>query len=285
MNLAIFMFEDDFDLDHLVTEDEYENYDELDFSKPYFSTDEYFLSEPDFSDLEFSDENEVDEGPELVLDVPYVPTHQKVVDLMLDLADVGAKDVLYDLGCGDGRIVISAAMDRGATAVGVDLDPARIADAMEYAIASRVENQVQFFESDLRDVDLSDATVVTLYLLDHINEELIPKFLSQLKPGTRIVSHAFDMGTWQPDEKNRYGVANVFMWIVPAQIEPKLSWQLESGEQCRVELNQKYQLVNGRVWIDDKPAILRSALLRGNVLELVVQKNKNTRPESKLFTF
>lgn len=279
------MLDDDYNLDDFNDEEDSEDYEELDFSKPYFSLDDYLLSDPDFSDLDFVEAEQAEEPPELVLDVPYVPTHEKVVELMLDVADVRADDVLYDLGCGDGRIVVAAAMERGARGVGVDLDPARIADAIEYAMDSRVENKVQFIESDLRDVNVTEATVVTLYLLDHMNEELIPKLLSQLKPGARIVSHAFDMGAWQPDVKKRYGVANVFMWIVPAQIDSKLTWQLASGELCRAELKQKYQQVSGKVWIDEQPAILRSALLKGNLLELLVQKDQHSRPESKLFTF
>lgn len=276
------MADEDFNFENWEEE---ENYEELDFSKPYFSMEDYMMSHPDFSDLDFDEQQDYDEPPELVLDVPYVPTNEKVVSMMLDVAKVGANDVLYDLGCGDGRIVVAAAMERGARGVGVDLDPARIADAMEYAMESRVENKVQFFESDLRDVDVTEATVVTLYLLDHMNEELKPKLLSQLKPGTRVVSHAFEMGEWKPDVKKRYGVANIFMWFVPAQITPMLEWQMENGDTCRAELKQKYQQVTGKVWINDEPATLRSALLRGNLLELVVQKDKNSRAESKLFDF
>lgn len=276
------MADEDFNFENWEEE---ENYEELDFTKPYFSMEDYMMSHPDFSDLDFDEQQDYDEPPELVLDVPYVPTNEKVVSMMLDVAKVGANDVLYDLGCGDGRIVVAAAMERGARGVGVDLDPARIADAMEYAMESRVENKVQFFESDLRDVDVTEATVVTLYLLDHMNEELKPKLLSQLKPGTRVVSHAFEMGEWKPDVKKRYGVANIFMWFVPAQITPVLEWQMENGDTCRAELKQKYQQVTGKVWVNDEPATLRSALLRGNLLELVVQKDKNSRAESKLFDF
>lgn len=149
------------------------------------------------------------------LDVPYVPTRQPVVDAMLELAKVGKDDVLYDLGCGDGRIVITAAQKWGTKGTGVDLDPQRISEAKGNAQLAKVSNKVTFIEGDLFEVDFSDATVVTLYLLPSINLKLRPKLLSELKPGTRIVSHAFDMGDWEPDEKITVDGATVYLWTVP----------------------------------------------------------------------
>jgi len=151
------------------------------------------------------------------LDVPYVPTNQKVVNAMLKLAKVKKSDVVYDLGCGDGRIVISAAKDYGASGVGVDIDPQRIKEANENAKKAKVANKVKFVEGDLFEMDFSKATVVTLYLLPDINLKLRPKLLEQLKPGTRIVSHAFDMGDWKPEQTRTVGGATIYFWTVPAK--------------------------------------------------------------------
>jgi len=135
------------------------------------------------------------------LDVPYVPTPQEVVDKMLDLAKVGKNDTLFDLGCGDGRIVVTAAKVRGARGTGIDIDPTRIAEATENAKKAGVSDRAKFRVGDLFKTDFSSATVVTLYLLPNINAKLRPQLWKQLKVGTRVVSHAFDMGAEWPAEK------------------------------------------------------------------------------------
>lgn len=206
------MLNDDYEREHF--DDEADSYAELDFNESPYYFDDSMLSDPDFSDLEI-DEYGATEPPELVLDVPFVPSEEAVINIMLDMAEVTGKDFLVDLGCGDGRIVVNAALTRSARGLGVDLDPARIADAMELAASSYVEHLVDFVECDLRDADISQATVVTLYLLDHMNMEIKPKLLSQLAPGTRIVSNAFSMGDWEPVKHARHGHSNIFMWIVP----------------------------------------------------------------------
>jgi SAM-dependent methyltransferase len=147
-------------------------------------------------------------------DVFYVPTPQPVVDAMLAMAKVTAADVVYDLGCGDGRIPITAAERYGARGVGIDIDPARIAEANENAKAAGVTARVTFLNQDLFTSDFSAATVVTLYLLPSLNEKLMPK-LKALKPGTRIVSHAFDMGaSWPPDARQEVDGKTVYFWVV-----------------------------------------------------------------------
>jgi SAM-dependent methyltransferase len=147
-------------------------------------------------------------------DVFYVPTPQPVVEAMLKMAKVTDKDVVYDLGCGDGRIPIAAAQEYGARGIGIDIDPARIAEANENAKAAGVTGKVSFLNQDLFTADFSDATVVTLYLLPSLNERLIPK-LKALKPGTRIVSHAFDMGfSWPPDDKQEIQGKTIYYWVV-----------------------------------------------------------------------
>jgi len=149
-------------------------------------------------------------------DVPYVPTPQAVVDEMLKLAEVGKGDVIYDLGCGDGRIVITAAQKHGARGVGVDIDPQRIAESNENARKAGVTDRVKFMVQDLFTTDFKEATVVTLYLLPDVNLKLRPKLLRELKPGTRIVSHAFDMGDWKPDKTVQVEGRTIYYWVVPA---------------------------------------------------------------------
>jgi SAM-dependent methyltransferase len=152
------------------------------------------------------------------LDVPYVPTPQPVVDEMLKLAKVTGNDVVYDLGCGDGRIVVTAAKQFGARGVGVDIDPERIKDSNANAQQAGVTDQVKFVRSDLFKMDLKDATVVTLYLLPDINLKLRPKLFRELKPGTRIVSHDFDMGEWKPEQTvklNEDREHTLYYWTIP----------------------------------------------------------------------
>ncbi|WP_306647054.1 SAM-dependent methyltransferase [Massilia pseudoviolaceinigra] len=149
------------------------------------------------------------------LDVPYVPTPQAVVDRMLVLARVGKGDILYDLGSGDGRIVITAAKRYGAKGVGVDLDPARIREARDNASKAGVGQQVQFIAGDLFKTDLSDADVVTLYLLSSVNRDLRPQLWRQLKVGTRVVSHAFDMGSeWPPEKTEQVDGSTIYVWTI-----------------------------------------------------------------------
>ena len=148
-------------------------------------------------------------------DVPYVPTPQAVVDAMLDMADVKGSDVVYDLGSGDGRIVITAAKKYGARGVGVEIDPALVRDATERAGAAGVSDRVRFVNQNLFTADLGEATVVTLYLLQSINERLRPKLVRELKPGARVVSHVFNMGPeWPPERTLTIGQSRVFLWTI-----------------------------------------------------------------------
>ncbi|WP_207429451.1 cyclopropane-fatty-acyl-phospholipid synthase family protein [Pedobacter sp. SYSU D00535] len=147
--------------------------------------------------------------------VPYVPTPQNVVDAMLKLAKVTSNDVLFDLGCGDGRIVITAAKTYGTRGTGVDNNPERIKEANQNAKEANVTDKVRFVEGDLFKTDLRQASVVTLYLLPSVNMQLRPLLLKQLKPGSRIVSHAFDMGDWKPDQTREVDGKMIYLWIVP----------------------------------------------------------------------
>lgn len=149
-------------------------------------------------------------------DVIYVPTPQPVVDAMLELAGVDGSDVLYDLGSGDGRIPITAARRFGIRAVGIDIEPVRIREANANARAAGVTDLVTFRQEDLFEADFSEASVVTLYLLQSLNRKLRPKLLAELRPGTRIVSHAFDMGEdWPPEQVRQVDSSTIYLWTVP----------------------------------------------------------------------
>jgi SAM-dependent methyltransferase len=148
-------------------------------------------------------------------DVGYVPTPHEVVDAMLKVAGVGEDDIVYDLGSGDGRIVIAAARDYGARGVGIDINPRRIREARENAEIEKVTDRVTFIQGDIFVEDISEATVVTLYLLSELNLRLRPRLLNELEPGTRIVSHAFSMGDWRPVKTLLINEKLVYYWVVP----------------------------------------------------------------------
>jgi SAM-dependent methyltransferase len=170
--------------------------------------------------------------PRRTPDVPYVPTTEPAVEAMLKLAGVKNTDIVYDLGCGDGRIVIAAAKKFGARGVGIDINPERIREAKENARKAGVENRVRFEENDLFEADIHEATVVSLFLLPNINLKLLPKLLKDLKPGVRVVSNTFDMGDWKAEkeanvgadddlEDESYGLSKkLFLWIIPAKAKP-----------------------------------------------------------------
>lgn len=155
------------------------------------------------------------QAPARTPDVIYVPTPDAVVDAMLKVANVTGKDFVYDLGSGDGRIVIAAAKKYGARGIGIDIDPQRIKEANENAKTAGVTDKVKFLQADLFQTDISQATVVTLYLLPSLNLKLRPKLLKELKPGTRIVSHAFDMGDWKPAQELTIEGQRVLFWTIP----------------------------------------------------------------------
>jgi cyclopropane fatty-acyl-phospholipid synthase-like methyltransferase len=158
-------------------------------------------------------------------DVQYVPTPQQVVNEMLKVTKVTKDDVVYDLGSGDGRILITAAKTYGARGVGYDIDPDRVREANENAVKAGVDKRVRFIQGDLFEADLKEATVVTLYLLQSLNMKLRPKLFAELKPGTRIVSHDFDMGDWKPEQTLKVEVNGrehtVYFWRLKPGAVPK----------------------------------------------------------------
>jgi SAM-dependent methyltransferase len=155
------------------------------------------------------------QSPQRAPDVPYVPTTDEVVAEMLRLGEVDKNDFVYDLGSGDGRIPITAARKYGARGYGVDIDPQRVREARENAKKAGVEDKVKFDTADLFQTDISKATVVTLYLLPSVNLRLRPKLLAELKPGTKVVSHNYDMGDWKPEQVVNVGSHTVYLWTIP----------------------------------------------------------------------
>lgn len=241
------------------------------------------LADDIFAELDFHhDQNIYPSEEDIFLDVPYVPTDNKLVDAIIDLAEITNEDVVYDLGCGDGRIVIQAALNRGAKGVGIDIDPLRIEEARENARACGLQADVRFTEEDLLSADFSQASVVTLYLLDLINVQLRPRFLAELQPGTRIVSHAFDMGDWKPDKHLTLSGTNLYKWVIPAKFSGKWQWQTEAGVNYQVDLTQKYQHLKGSAFIDQQPAKVTYAKVKGKLLEITLKAEK-AKPETFVF--
>lgn len=170
--------------------------------------------------------------PARKLDVWYVPTTHEVVDRMMTVAKVRTGDVVYDLGCGDGRMVIAAAKKYSTRGVGVDLDPQRIREARANAKRAGVEDLVRFEVGDLFETDMREATVVMLYLLPELNRRLKPKLFAELRPGARVVSHDFDMGSdWPPDEYIKLGNDGIYLWIMPPHEERDAFLRGESGRR------------------------------------------------------
>lgn len=198
------------------------------------------------------------------LDVPYVPTPQELVDRMLKLANVGPDDIHYDLGSGDGRIVVTAARDmKVKKGVGVDLDPVRIAEANENAKKAGVTDRVTFKQADLFQMDFSEATVMTMYLLPEVNLKLRPKILDEMKPGSRIVTHAFTMGDWQPDKHEVVDSRNIYLFIVPAKVAGTWTWQV-GNETYKADLKQQYQMASGTLTLPNgKQVPIESPVLAG----------------------
>lgn len=208
-------------------------------------------------------------GQEVHRDVPYVPSPYEVVEEMLRLAQLKPGDILYDLGCGDGRIVVEAAR-RGIKGIGIDIDPERIAESWENARLAGVTNLVKFRQGDLFTADIHDASVVTLYLLTYVNLKLRPKLLSELKPGTRLVSHNYAMDTWRPDQTTTVvvddSVHTVYFWIIPANLTGTWTWTMPLKDQkidCRLEVDQHFQYFQGKLVVGRDTVVIEETRLEG----------------------
>lgn len=224
------------------------------------------------------------------LDVPYVPTKPEVVAKMLEMAAVGKNDVLYDLGCGDGRIVITAAKLFGTHGIGIDINPERIRECRENAVKENVTGLVKFLEQDLFQTDFHEATVVTLYLLSSVNLRLRPILFEQLKPGTRVVSHDFSMDTWKPDSSAVVTMEamthDVYFWVIPANASGAWEWAWPEGAQklpCRLDVDQHFQALTGRISVGGRELPLNDLTIAGDVLKFSVGRNEGGQTRTVFF--
>jgi hypothetical protein len=228
--------------------------------------------------------------------VPYVPTPQDVVDRMLQIARVGPTDYVIDLGSGDGRIVVTAARQYGARGFGVDLNPERIKESNENARKAGVTDKVAFYQRNLFETDLSQATVITMYLLPRVNMELRPKLL-QLKPGTRLVSHDFSMEDWKPDTQvtmetpgkwgGTGGKSDIFYWVVPAKVGGTWRWEQMVGgkpQPYEVTLDQNFQVVSGAARVGGRTVKLQDVRLNGDDLRFAFTADVNGAPVKQEFS-
>ena len=211
-------------------------------------------------------------------DVPFVPTSHEKVEQMLKIANVKEDDIVYDLGCGDGRIVITTAKEFGAKGVGIDINPVRISESRENAIKEGVSDKARFIEQNLFEADISEATVVTLYLLQSVNLKLRPKLLRELKPGTRLISNYFDMGEWKPDQpeiSDNYDSNSIRFWIIPANVSGTWKLTLSANTEKRsytLHLNQKFQEVNGNLTAGELNIPVTNITIKGNSLQFTIEE-------------
>ena len=224
------------------------------------------------------------------LDVPYVPTKPEVVAEMLRMANVGQKDILYDLGCGDGRILITAAELYGTRGVGIDIDPERIKESLQNAAKAKVTHLVKFIQGDLFEADFHEATVVSLYLLTSVNLRLRPRLFAQLRPGTRVVSHNYAMDTWKPDNSSVVMVNgqthNVYFWVIPANVSGTWEWTwVENSKKipCVLQLEQLFQWPNGRIKLGRSELGLRNVVLTANRIRFLVDQEKGGKTVTMVF--
>jgi len=224
------------------------------------------------------------------LDVPYVPSKPEVVATMLRMAKVTKDDLLYDLGCGDGRIVITAAELYGTRGVGIDIDPDRIQESKENAVKANVGHLVRFQEQDIFQADIHEATVVSLYLLTSVNLRLRPNLLAQLRPGTRIVSHNYAMDTWKPDDSAIVMVNetthNVYLWIVPANISGVWEGAWTDGSRKTafgLELEQHFQWPGGKIKMGESEIPLAEVRLIGDHLQFTAEDIDNSTGPKTVF--
>ncbi|MFC2156485.1 SAM-dependent methyltransferase [Acidobacteriota bacterium] len=229
-------------------------------------------------------------------EVPFVPTPEKVVEEMLKMADVNKDDILFDLGCGDGRIVITAVKRFGCRGVGIDIDPQRIKESRANAKEAGVSKQVEFFQKDLFETDLRKASVVTLYLLSRVNLRLRPKLFRELKPGTRIVSHAFNMADWQQDNstvvngseedvpefedpfslENYWDRSDVYFWLIPANVTGTWEWTISGiseKKEFKMEIEQNFQMLTGQLHYGSSsfPVQFRDGKISGDKMVFTIQ--------------
>jgi SAM-dependent methyltransferase len=212
--------------------------------------------------------------------IPYTPTPQAMVDRMLELAEVKEGDFLIDLGCGDGRILVTAAERTGARGLGVDIDAQRLVEANALARKAGVADKVTFRKEDLFDTDISKATVLALYLGLAVNIELRPRILEMMKPGTRVLSHQFNMGDWLPDRTEPVEGRTLYLWIVPAKVGG--SWQVsvdgaEGASSFALRLEQTFQVLEGTATINGDALPVRDGRVSGERVRFVIDEGESGR--------
>jgi hypothetical protein len=205
-----------------------------------------------------------------VLDAPYVVTPEPIVLEMLRLAGVGAHDVVYDLGSGDGRVVIAAAREFGARGVGVEIDPRLVGESRDLAFVTGVAHRTRFLVDDLFRVDLTPATVVTLYLGEELNRRLRGRLLGELTPGTRVVSHAFSMGDWPPDATRRVQGRTLYLWVVPAPVEGTWRWTAASRDEHVLRLEQRFRMISGVLTVNGVETPIGGGRVDGGTVRFTV---------------
>jgi hypothetical protein len=218
-------------------------------------------------------------------DVPYVPTPWVVVDAMLELAAIGPRDYVIDLGSGDGRLVIAASKRHGARGFGVDIDSALVRTARQEAKRQGVADRVEFIEENLFVTEIGRATVMTLYLYPRVMMQLRPRFLGELKPGTRIVSHEFDLDDWRPDAQRTVAVpdkpygpprSEVYLWVVPANAAGDWRWRSGEGDFA-LTLTQTFQVLDGRASAGGAPVRLQEGRMRGESIRFILHSEAGGR--------
>jgi precorrin-6B methylase 2 len=201
------------------------------------------------------------------LDAPFVRTPDYVIAEILAKAGVGKDDILYDLGSGDGRIVIQAALKTGCRAVGIEIDSELADDSRQNALRAGVANRVRFVVADIFKEDVSEATVVTIYMSGDVNVRLRPKLLRELKPGARIATYNFDMGEWKPDDISSFGREDAYFWVVPANFSGKWTWKAVQGRTntpWELALKQEFQEISGQLTRDGTQHAVRNGKIKGD---------------------
>jgi hypothetical protein len=210
------------------------------------------------------------------LDAPYVATDYNVVDAMLAMAEVRPDDYVVDLGSGDGRILIAAARSHGARGLGIEIDRRRIRESNANAQAASVAHRVTFRREDLFQTPLAEADVLTLYLLPEINIRLRPRILSQMRPGTRVISHQYDMGDWHYDQRQVIGRSTIFMWIVPGRAAGRYRLTSE-GRSADLVLDQQYQRVGGSVTANGVTSRVEQGRISGDRIRFIANLGDGRR--------
>jgi precorrin-6B methylase 2 len=220
-------------------------------------------------------------------DAPFVRTPDYVIAEILAKARVGKDDILYDLGSGDGRIVTEAARQTGCRAVGIEIDAELVDDSRQNAVRARVTDRVRFVVADIFKENLSEATVVTIYMSGDVNLRLRPKLLRELKPGSRIATYTFDMGDWKPDATTSFGREDAYFWVVPANASGKWTWTEVKGRsktRWELELKQAFQEISGRLTRDGHQFTVREGKIKGNEIRFTLDRDPAAKAARVEFT-